>query len=178
MKSRRLFETFPSVPTITDFTFSGMAVNGLVLLEGLQTYKETLESLDISKIHLSNLAWSDIFGFLRQCPRLDFFKAANLMEENGRELSFEVLHRHRPQVLDSRSSSNDWLDQLQFYGPSLPWTRHDRQSKAEMKKLIADDWALVTYRGRHPLRIALDAKEGDDVEAWLAMIETESRLET
>jgi hypothetical protein len=177
MKSQRLFETFPSVPTITDFTFSGTTINGLALLEGLQTYKETLESLDISKIHLSNLAWSDVFGFLRQCPQLNFFRAANLMEENGRGVSFEVLHRHRPRVLDSSSSTIDWLFQLQFYGPRLPWTGNDRQRNAEVRKLIADDWALVTYSGPRPLWIALDAKEGDDVEAWMAMLETESVLD-
>jgi hypothetical protein len=171
----RRLETFPSAPTLKGLTISKMAINGSILFKGLQACSKTLKSLDISKTCLNDLPWSNVFRFLRQNLRLDFFRGAYLMEESGteRKLSFDPPNRHRPLVMDSAPPRDYWQWEL---ARRLSGSTENLFPTEEVEELIADGWALVSNRCISPAEIVLDAKEGDELKAWLEILESEATV--
>jgi hypothetical protein len=140
-----------------------MTIPGHMMIEGLQTCSATLKRLRLKHLYLtSTTTWQMVFAFLRRKLQLEFFKASYL-RRGEYNVEFQRINYKRPLHIDA--------------GPDPVADDEDEDEEMEVNQDdTVDSWLFINHDTRDCL-VALDAiEEGDDVQAWLAIVEKEHEL--
>jgi hypothetical protein len=177
------------LPPITELRLSKFFVTEESLLKGLELLGETLHILSMETVELCTGTWRTIFGSMRKTLRLSFLALGDLSRGYGEHETDDVDHifftntlRDRPVVLDFKlggSVGTIWHDAIWMWHDAI-WTRMEigklnralyEEEIKDIDEMIANDWVWAAHHFDHQGCVVLDEEEGDDVMAWLAMVD-------
>jgi hypothetical protein len=177
------------LPPVTELRLSKFIMSEELLLQGLELLRETLCILSMETVELCTGTWKTIFGSMRETLRLRFLALGDLSRGYGEHETDDADHifftdtlRDRPVVLDFKLGGcvgTMWHDAIWMWHDAI-WTRMEvgklnralyEEEISEIDEMIANDWVWVAHHFDHHGYIVLDEEEGDDVMAWLAVVD-------
>jgi len=165
-------------PALQRLVLGDLELTEDVLVEGLEICHATLTILCLADIRLAIGTWRKVFRYLREYLYLQFVELIDL-EQAELYVSLEPIIRLRPTVVDLENMKGfgPWEDALLAMQPPPMAEADDEAARSkELEELLADDWVLVVHNTRGLRIVLLDDEEGDDVDKWLSVIETQHEL--
>jgi hypothetical protein len=157
---------------LTQLQLALLSVDQAFLSENLENCGKNLKELQLEDVSLSTGTWRNLFNFLRTRLYLECFNAHDIKEEAGL-IVFTPIHQQRPLTLDANALKFDHvLKAIVRYDLD---DDYDSMEEAVMK----DGWVWIEHNRGDSYRFAmnLDVDDGDDMNAWLAMMEEKCELE-
>jgi hypothetical protein len=158
---------------LTQLQLALLSVDQAFLSEKLENCGETLKELQLTDVSLSTGTWRTFFNFLRTKLHLKCFNAYDLSEESGL-IIFTPIYQQRPLILDTNALKFDHL----LKATARAHLRGDYDLMEEAVK--NDGWVWIEHNHGFPSCVSemeLDVDNGDDMNAWLAMMEEKCELE-
>jgi hypothetical protein len=164
-------DSFTLSQNLTQLRLSNLAIDGTLLSESIGNCAKTLKKLRLKEIFLCDGTWRTIFTLLRAKLHLKCFIADRLMEGPLMVL-FTSIHRQRPLAIDKNVLRLNKDPRLAV------WNDFSSNYKS-MQEAVEHGWVWVQHNCsyRNKFTLALDADYGDDVNAWLALVEEGYKLE-
>jgi hypothetical protein len=157
---------------LTQLQLSDLIVHETFLSEKLENCGTTLKELLLKDVSLSTGNWRTLFKFLRTKLHLKYFDANDLKEESSL-IVFTRIHQQRPLTLDTNALQSDYVLKA--------IVRHDLGDDYDFMEeaVMKDGWVWIEHNRGDSYRFAmnLDVDDGDDMNAWLAMMEEKCELE-
>lgn len=161
---------------LTDITLTQDQLAG-----GLLALGATLEELVLDNVQVMLGTWQAVLRAMGQLRKLAFVRLDDL-NQDAYWIIFESVTRQRPFMMDEICTRAE-RDQAQYIQAILSESAalaHDsapyRAKDEEIREAVADGWVWVFHDSTNGYRIALDAREGDDMNMWLTMVEQQHTL--